>query len=172
MQEPKIGAVLHHKLDYFGINRFKAVLKTSLRVIMLEQKLDFTALYVEETLVNQVFFAFKIVVNTPCRDLSFFRNQWLSDELDVLGGAAEELAAKLETLNQQVNVNTDKIFFDDVQAGLRQQRMDVGHTTVGRVFDWQHGKLGFTAAAGFDCVLERAARQHVKIRPGLSASLM
>ncbi|MEC8228572.1 MAG: EAL domain-containing protein [Pseudomonadota bacterium] len=57
---------------------------------------------------------------------SFFRNQWLSDELDVLGGAAEELAAKLETLNQQVNVNTAKLekmaMFDNL-TGLPNRNM-------------------------------------------------
>ncbi len=57
---------------------------------------------------------------------SFFRNQWFSDELDVLGTAAEELAEKLETLDQQVTVNTAKLekmaMFDSL-TGLPNRNM-------------------------------------------------
>lgn len=58
--------------------------------------------------------------------LSFTRKNWLFDELDTLGEATEELADKLESLDQQMTVNTAKLekmaMFDGL-TGLPNRNM-------------------------------------------------
>ena len=57
---------------------------------------------------------------------SFSRNKWLLDELDTLGEAAVELSDKLESLDQQMTVNTAKLekmaMFDSL-TGLPNRNM-------------------------------------------------
>ena len=58
---------------------------------------------------------------------------------------------------QQVEVNGQKILADDLQPGLGQQHMDIGHPAGNGVFDRDHGQVGGADGHQFKSVFETRA---------------
>ena len=70
---------------------------------------------------------------------------------------------------QQVVVHPLIVLADDVQAGIRQQVVDVGDAAGDRVLDRDHRQPGVAVADGRERVLERPAGQRRQLRPGRAA---
>jgi len=73
---------------------------------------------------------------------------------------------------EYVDMYAHECFVNDVKAAGRQQPMNVGHTSVGGVFDRQHGKLGRARIHRLDHVFEGAAGHRFVFGTRLDASLM
>ena len=70
---------------------------------------------------------------------------------------------------QQVVVHPLIVLADDVQAGARQQVVDVGDAAGDRVLDRDHRQPGLAVADGRERVLERPAGQRRQLRPRRAA---
>src|SRR5262249_10977761 len=72
----------------------------------------------------------------------------------------------------ELMLNRQKPFGDDVQLRRRHQVMNIRHTPGERVVDRNHGERRTAAAHRGEGVLERGARQRLVIRIGLLAGNM
>ena len=69
-------------------------------------------------------------------------------------------------------MDADEGLLDDVQTGMGQQRMNVGHTAIGRILDGQHRQIGTSFADRFDAILECGTGQGCVIGARLVTGLM
>jgi hypothetical protein len=73
---------------------------------------------------------------------------------------------------EQVDVHPEEMLGDDVQAGFRQEVVDVGDAAVGRVLDRQQRERGPALPHRRHRALEGVARQRLVVGEGLDAGLV
>jgi hypothetical protein len=86
-----------------------------------------------------------------------------------------ELYTALETGTfdaQEVDVDPHERLVHDVQPGLGQERMDVGHPAIGGVFHRQHAQIDRAGASHLDHIFKGLTGNRGEIRPRLGAGLM
>ncbi len=72
--------------------------------------------------------------------------------------------ADLDALQRhELEADRQEVLADDVEAGLRQQVVDVGDAAGERVLDRDHRIAGFTRFHGGDRILERRTRQRLEL---------
>ena len=65
---------------------------------------------------------------------------------------------------QKVDVDPHEGLVDDMQPGMGQQGMDIGHPAIGRIFDRQHAQIDLARAGQVDHVFEGRAGHRLHIR--------
>src|SRR5450631_502907 len=64
---------------------------------------------------------------------------------------------------EQLKMNWQEIFPDDVETGTGQKMMDIGDTPRDRVLDWDHAKHRRALGDGSERVLEGCAGQRLPV---------
>jgi hypothetical protein len=73
---------------------------------------------------------------------------------------------------QQIDMNPNKGFVHDMQPGLGQKAVHIGHPPIGGVFHRQHAQIHLAGLGFLDHLFEGDTRNRLKFRACLLAGLM